>query len=221
MLDTVEAGVGVVMFEDPVGTPDGEMDNIVVILKETPDVGVVELADPLGTPDGELELVGADLRTLVRTSGEVVAMDGVELDDPLRAFETELEMTAVALEGVETPGGVLEAGLVALTETTGAPEETTVPKVVGEAEEVLEIGGIDRGTALFEGEAIVAVALGANETLVLVGAEPLRDDTVVAFTGEGSAVTVVVILENAVPANVSSTYWIAVKVRVWCTQISI
>ncbi len=176
------------MFTDgPAGTPEG-----------TTDVGVVELTDPIGTTDGELEKAGADLGgPLVGTTGEVIAVNGVELDDPLGAFEAEPGLTVEALKGVEITGGLLEAEAVELTETTGTPEETAVSKVEGGPEEAL-------GTALFDGTAIVAVLLGDNRTLVLVGVVPLEAVIVVAFIDEGSTVTVVVISAKAVPESVRS-----------------
>ena len=174
----------------------------------TADVGVVELTDPIGTTDGKLEKAGADLGgPLVGTTGEVTAVDVVELDDTLGAFEAEPGLTIVALKVVETTGGLLDAEAVEFTETTGRPEEMAVPKVEGGAEEAL-------GTALFDGTAIVAVLLGDKRTLVLVGIVPLETDIVVAFADEGSTVTVVVISAKAVPESVRSIYSMAVIVLV-------
>lgn len=113
----VEVEVGVVMFEGPMGIPEEETNGPVEIPEETPDVGVVGLVNPIGTTDGELEMVGTDLGILVRTTSGMVAVDAVE--------------------------GLLETGVVALIEATGEPEETAIPKVVGEAEEALEMGKID------------------------------------------------------------------------------
>lgn len=140
-LDEVE--VGVVMVEDPVAMPNEEIESPVRIPEETPDVGTVEFAGPTGNPDGELEMTGAVLGGPLVGTGEVVGVDGMKLDDLLGVFEAELETTAVALEGVETPGRVLETGAVELMETTGGPEETAVPEVVREPEEALEIGRDD------------------------------------------------------------------------------
>lgn len=155
------------------------------------------MADPIRTADGELEMAGADLGgPLIEKTGEPVAADSVEFDDPPGAFEAELETTAVAL-GVILAEGMLEAEAVELTETTGGPEETAVPEVEGEPEEALR-------TALLEGEGLVAVLLGDNGTLVLVGAVPLEADIVVAFAGEASTVTVVVVPPKAVPESVCS-----------------
>lgn len=50
----------------------------------------------------------------------------------------------------------------------------------------------------------MAALLEDNGILVLIGAVPLKADTVVAFIGKGSTVTVVVILEKAVPEMVCS-----------------
>lgn len=195
MLDPGVVEVGVVVFEDPVGIPEEYTEVPVGVLGEIPDVGAVELADPIGTTDGEPEMVSADLGDpFVEITGRVLMVDGVDIDDPLGVFEVELETTAVALEEVEKPRGALEAGAVELMETTGGPEDTAAPKVVGEPEKVLDIGRGDLRTTLFEGEGIVAVLLGDNEMLVLDGAVPLKAGTIVAFASEGRTVTVVVVV---------------------------
>ena len=104
----------------------------------------------------------------------------------------------IAVDGVELdiPLGALEA-----------EPELTVVVLEGGPEEAL-------GTALLDGTAFVAVLLGDNRTLVLVGVVPLEADIVVAFTDEDSTVTVVVILAKAVPESVRSIYSIAVIVLV-------
>lgn len=205
MLDPDVVEVGVVVLEDPVGIPEEETDIAVAAPEEIPDVGVVELVDPIGTTAGEPEMVSADLGApFVGKTGRVMVVDGVEFGDPPGVLEAELKMTAVALEEVETPGGALEAGAVELMETTGGPEETAAPKVAEEPEEVLGIGRGDLRATLFEGEGIVAVLLGDNGMLVLDGAVPLEAGTVVAFTGEGRIVTVVVVVSKAVPEIVPS-----------------
>lgn len=195
MLDPGEVEVGVVMFEEKVGMPEEETESPVGAPEDIRSVGAVELADPIGATDGEPEIVGACLGgALVGTTGGVLAVDGIEVDDSLRAFEAELEITVVALKTVEAPREALDAGAVELMETKGGPEEIAAGKVVVEVEDALEIGRGDLRTALFEGEGIVAVLLGDNGTLLLEGAMPLEAGTVVAFTREGSTVIVVVVV---------------------------
>lgn len=205
VLETDEVEVGVVMFEDPVAMPDEKTENPVEAPEETPGVGTVELAGPIGITDGEPKTIGADLGgPLIGMTGGAVAVNDVKLVDPPGAFEAELETTAVALEGEEIPGETLEAGAVELIETTGAPEEPTVPEVVAEPGDALEIGRGDLRIALIEGKGTVAVLLGDNGTTVLDGAMPLGVGTVVAFTGEGSIINVVVRISKAVPEMVPS-----------------
>ena len=126
--------VGFVMFKVPDGMPEEEAESPVEVLEETPDRGAVELVGPIETTDVEPEKVGPDLGgPVVGTTDRVLAVDGVEVDDPLEALEAELELTTVALEEVEELRGALEAEAV-LMEITGELEETAVPRVV------LEVG---------------------------------------------------------------------------------
>ena len=165
------------------------------------DVALFEGPGWVVTTDEEPERVRADLGDPLVETGGVLAVDGVEVEDPLGAVEAELEMTAVALEEVVAPEYPLEPRAVELT--TGGPEETVVPKVIGETEE-LEIGRDDWRITLLEAEGIVAVLRWGKETLMLGGAIPLEVGTVVAIT-EGRTVTVVVIALKAVPEIIPST----------------
>ncbi|CAF9909729.1 MAG: hypothetical protein ALECFALPRED_005983 [Alectoria fallacina] len=195
VLDPGEVEVGVVMLEDPVGMPKEETESPVRVPEETPEVGAVELVGPIGAIVWEPEMDGADLGgPFVGTTGGVLAVAGADVGDSLGVFETELEETAVALEEIKAPRGALDAGAVELMETTEGPGEKAVPKVVEEAEEALKMGRGDLRTTLFVGEGIVAVLLGDNGTLVLGGVVPLEAGTVVAFTDEGSTITVVVVV---------------------------
>ena len=133
-LDPGNVELGFVMFKVPEGMPEEETESPVGVLEETPDTGTVELVGPIETTDEEPEMVGPDLGGPVDgTTDRVLAVDGVEVDDPLEAFEAELELATVALEEVEGPRGALEAGAV-LMEITGELEETAVPRVM------LEVG---------------------------------------------------------------------------------
>lgn len=163
VLDAVEVQIGVTIFEDPLEMLDEMTEGPVRTFEETPDVGVVELADPLKTTDGELKIAGPVRGgPLVGTIGEGVAVDVVELVASLGACETEFGKIAVVLGGLEELGGALEAGAVELTETTG-PEETAVPRVLGEPEEPLEVERGEVGACETELETIAVVLDGLEE----------------------------------------------------------
>lgn len=108
-LDPGNVELGFVMFKVPEGMREVETESPVGVLEGTPDTGTVELVGPIGTTDEEPEMVGPDLGGSVDgTTDRVLAVDGVEVDDPPEAFEAELELATVALEEVEEPGGALE-----------------------------------------------------------------------------------------------------------------
>ena len=126
--------LGLVMFKVPEGMPEVETECPVGVLEGTPDTGTVALVGPIGTTDEEPEMVGPDLGGSVDgTTDRVLAVDGVEVDDPLEPFEAELELATVPLEEVEEPRGTLEVGAV-LMEITGELDETAVPRLM------LEVG---------------------------------------------------------------------------------
>ena len=96
-----------------------------------------------------------------------------EAEGPVETFEDIPDIGIVKLEDALGPDEALEAVAVVLTDTIGL-EETAVPEVVGELEKPLEVGRGDVGM------------------LVVVGLGLLEAGTVVALTGEGSTVAVVV-----------------------------
>ena len=120
VLDPGDVEVGVMLFKKLVEMLEKETGSPVEAPEETPDVGLVEFVGPIETNDVEPEIIGADLGgPLVGTTGEVIAIDGIEVDDPLEVFEVELELTAVALEEVEVLRGALEIGAVEMIEIIG------------------------------------------------------------------------------------------------------
>lgn len=170
---------------------------------EEPEEGIVELTDGIGAIDGGLEMVRPDCGDpLVGISDEMLTVDVVRLNDPLGALEVELELSVVAIKGVELEEA-LEAGAVVFTETKGL-EESAVPEVVGELEEPLEVDWGDVRTTLLKDEGIVAVLFGDNRMVVLVGMAPLEADIVRAFTSEGSRPGVIVRMSKSVARAVSS-----------------
>ena len=186
-----------VELEDPLVETNGEVLT----------VDGVEVDDPLGAFEAGLVTIAATLEELERLR-ETLEAGAVELMEitggpegtagPTIVKEPEevLEIGRGALEEVSEPSGRLETRVVELTETTEGPEETAVPEVVREPKEVLEIGRGDfEATLIVKREGIVAVLLG---TLMLDGKMMLDAGTVVAFTREGSTVTVVVIVPKAV-----------------------
>ena len=186
-----------VELEDPLVETNGEVLT----------VDGVEVDDPLGAFEAGLVTIAATLEELERLR-ETLEAGAVELMEitggpedtagPTIVKEPEevLEIGRGALEEVSEPSGRLETRVVELTETTEGPEETAVPEVVREPKEVLEIGRGDfEATLIVKREGIVAVLLG---TLMLDGEMMLDAGTVVAFTREGSTVTVVVIVPKAV-----------------------
>lgn len=79
---------------------------------------------------GELGTDGANLGgPVLEIICELLAVKGAEVDGPPAAFETEIDVTAVALEEAREPRGAPEVEAVELMETTGRPEETAVPKI--------------------------------------------------------------------------------------------